>query len=419
MVGSRSQRKKRLIAFGLAVLAPCLFFVGCNLEPEPYSNDMTYLQRTDPLVVGIPESQPTFMDPPGKLDEMPLLIKEKAGKVLMPSELKPKERSQLDAALTKAFGKPAHPKVKGKYPDSEDDIDADSKLALDEKTLARGSILYRQHCLHCHGLNGDGHGPTASWVVPHPRDYRPGKFKFSSSSQGTGSRKPLREDLIRTLKQGLEGTSMPSFGLLPREDLEALVSYVIHLSLRGQVEFDTIQTLMQENPLEGDTIEEHVNDRIGKFANQWREADTKLIKPLSTPTYNDKQLAESVQRGYKLFIEQGAAGCVSCHKDFGRKNEYRYDEWGTIVRPINLTKGEYRGGRRPLDFYWRIHSGINGTGMPSFGDLLTVTKPDGTKDDSKLWDLINFLQVLPYPKMLDKYGIKLDTIPASESADKK
>jgi hypothetical protein len=51
--------------------------------------------------------------------------------------------------------------------------------------------------------------------------------------------------------------------------------------------------------------------------------------------------------------------------------------------------------------------------------LLTVTKPDGTKDDSKLWDLINFLQVLPYPKMLDKYGIRLDTIPASESADKK
>ena len=39
-------------------------------------------------------------------------------------------------------------------------------LKLDAATLADGSKLYRQHCLHCHGLSGNGRGPTAPWGQP-------------------------------------------------------------------------------------------------------------------------------------------------------------------------------------------------------------------------------------------------------------
>jgi hypothetical protein len=60
--------------------------------------------------------------------------------------------------------------------------DAVKNLKLDPDTLARGSSLYRLQCLHCHGLSGNGRGPTAAWVNPHPRDYRSGVFKFTSSS---------------------------------------------------------------------------------------------------------------------------------------------------------------------------------------------------------------------------------------------
>src|SRR5207245_5054559 len=109
-------------------------------------------------------------------------------------------------------------------------------LKLDEPTLAKGSHYYRLHCLHCHGLTGNGRGPTAPWVNPHPRDYRQGIFKFTSSSQSTGTRKPRREDLLRTLREGVEGTTMPSFNLLGEDSLEALASYVTHLSMRGQLE---------------------------------------------------------------------------------------------------------------------------------------------------------------------------------------
>src|ERR671935_235750 len=74
-----------------------------------------------------------------------------------------------------------------------------------EETLAHGSRVYRVHCLQCHGVTGDGRGPTAAWVNPHPRDYRQGIFKFQSRDQtedkGYGTvRKPAKEDLVRTLR---------------------------------------------------------------------------------------------------------------------------------------------------------------------------------------------------------------------------
>ena len=70
-------------------------------------------------------------------------------------------------------------------------------------------------------------------MIPKPRDYRPGIFKFTSTTYGA---KPLREDLIRTVKRGIRGTSMPAFALLPPGDLDAVVDYVLTLTHRGELE---------------------------------------------------------------------------------------------------------------------------------------------------------------------------------------
>src|SRR5207302_4961877 len=115
-------------------------------------------------------------------------------------------------------------------------------LQLDEETLKEGSRLYRLYCLQCHGLTGDGRGPTAKWVNPHPRDYRKGLFKFQSVDQvgkegsaGDTVRPPSREDLYRTVFEGVEGTAMQSYNMLPPHEIQALVSYVMHLSIRCEV----------------------------------------------------------------------------------------------------------------------------------------------------------------------------------------
>src|SRR5256885_676985 len=82
-------------------------------------------------------------------------------------------------ALGAILGKPAPPRAAGLAPaarkKAEDSLTAEEvvkALRLDEATLAEGSRLYRQECLHCHGLEGNGRGPTGYWVNPPPRDYR-------------------------------------------------------------------------------------------------------------------------------------------------------------------------------------------------------------------------------------------------------
>ncbi len=63
------------------------------------------------------------------------------------------------------------------------------------------------------------------------------------------------------------------------------------------------------------------------------------------------------------------------------------DEWGNPLRAANLNLGMYKGGRRPIDIYWRIAKGINGAKMPAHANVL---KPD------QIWDLVNFVLALPY-----------------------
>lgn len=448
MAGLSPKAALPLLLLGLALLP------GCG--SESYPDDLTYPLRTDPIVLKAPDTPISQIDQPGHLEQWIAETPAKGGKLLDPTaaiekqqlakvseylskshfdltdeearaaglastpskdtakadlesrrdalkkrideiETKRKEAAPvLTKTLEQLFGTPAHPKV---------DLDDPDPL-LDAATLAKGSQLYRRHCLHCHGLSGDGHGPTAPWVNPHPRDYREGKFKFTSSSQTTGVRKARREDLLRTLKQGVEGTSMPSFALLDEQtELQPLVSYVIHLSLRGQVEREQLVALLgPDGDLTAEEVPGDAKDRLDRiWTKGWQPTEKNAIKVGAAPAYAGKSMSpkdpewdefqKSVHRGYVSFTT-GTAQCRSCHNDFGRANDYRYDEWGTVVRPANLTAGIYRGGRRPLDIYYRIHSGINGAGMPAFGG------PGGAVKDEEIWDIVNFLEAMPYPKML-------------------
>jgi mono/diheme cytochrome c family protein len=398
-------------AYRVAALAAALLVVGCN---DTYSEDLTYPIRTDPFSKASPKSPatPDRLEPPGHMDELQKWWLEGKGEFYEPSKISAKDRSDLEAELKKFFGIPAHPKVEG--------VESNPALKLDNATLEKGSKLFRRHCLHCHGVAGDGRGPTGPWVNPHPRDYRLGKFKFTSTADKSGvlNRKPSRDDLLRILRNGVEGTSMPSFALLTNDEQNELVSYVMHLSLRGRAERDSMLWLLTHDDEDITNINEAVKSSLKSELNAWQMADQARIMPTAPkieaamvmqegdPTKREalqRQLNESIDRGYKSFTV-GAGGCVKCHSDFGRGNNYLWDEWGTIVRPANLTAGIYRGGRRPIDIYYRMHSGVTGTGMPSFNNTLG---PDG------LWDIVNFVEALPYPAMLpnkvcrDIYGEKI------------
>jgi mono/diheme cytochrome c family protein len=392
----------------MAVALPAmaaLALSGC--EADEYPPDLKYPGRTEPLVTAQIPTTPTRIDRPG---ELPLILVNLEVKdrsiVLDPSGLEAGQTQQIEGTLYGLFGTPLSPKVDATNVDGIDPKarqalhNARETLNLDEQTLARGSALYRIHCLHCHGLSGNGRGPTAPWVNPHPRDYRQGIFKFTSSDQPDKIRKPRRQDLVRTIHEGVEGTSMPSFGLLAADQIEALASYVTHLSIRGQLEFNLMKDLLSPETRDADLMT-RLNGNLRAIATWWSDAEKHVIRPgprSDLPTAEARRA--SVQRGFRLFRDTSAAGCIGCHKDYGRQALFFYDSWGTIGRPTNLTENIYRGGRRPIDFYWRIHSGVNGAFMPSFSTLL---QPD------QIWDLVSFVEALPYPAMRELYKIDIDT----------
>ncbi|MCI0684134.1 MAG: cytochrome c [Gemmataceae bacterium] len=417
----------------LGILALSLALAGCGDVNPPYSYLVRYVLRTDPLVLTdklgdklSPDGQRYDPDRPGRL---PLLSmkelldpahpfhtsrdkvrsnKDWLAESLLrdPNKASAEDRALLDTYLTEIFGTPANPTV-GLIP--EDQREA---LKLDLVTLERGSMLYRVHCLHCHGVSGDGRGPTARWINPHPRDYRQGLFKFQSVDQTDAPRPPRRADLHRVIKYGIEATAMPSFALLGDSDIDLLVSYVMHLSIRGEVEYETFKNNFEQDPETG-ALTVNAERPLEKFlplmtkivVNKWSDSQDREIQIGAYPYKDGDQTAlmASVARGQTLFlgigVEGKAANCVNCHVDYGRQAKFRFDSWGTLVRPNNLTQGTYRGGRRTIDLYYRIHSGINGSGMAHFGKSL--------KNES-VWDLINFVQALPYPAMRAKLGINID-----------
>ena len=401
----------------LLIILPALAALpGCG--EDFYSESMLYPVRTDPVIVmsklpaavtGLEMPEP---DRPGQLplysindmldDRNPFFSiykKDYADWYFDPSALDDGDRQELRDVEDEVFGSPAHPKVENMTRETR------RLLELDEGTLKEGSRLYRQYCLQCHGLTGDGRGPTAKWVNPHPRDYRPGIFKFQSVNQAETKRAPRRDDLYRTIHEGVEGTAMQSYNMLPPAEINAIVSYVIHLSMRGEVE----ESVLKACVLDGKTLKapkggisamfkgkRGAGGKVAFVIEKWREAqepEKKIVPGAYKIDEHDKEAFDkSIQNGYDIFVGRGAVkgGCTDCHIDFGRKAMFKFDDWATLVRPRDLTKPVYRGGRRPIDIYYRIHSGISGGNMPA---QATNLMPD------QVWDVVNFVRALPYPGM--------------------
>jgi mono/diheme cytochrome c family protein len=301
----------------------------------------------------------------------------------------------------------------------------------EDRPLEGGYALYRKHCLHCHGVSGDGQGPTAEFLWPRPRDFRRGVFKFTST---TGN-KPTRADLRKTLVQGIPNSAMPSFeSLMTPAELEQVLDFTIFLSLRGETERALINeaSVLEEADAATAFTPDIISGINSMIFDQWRAAEGEVLNP---PVPRTPSSPASIAQGKQLFLglTTEKLQCAGCHgyKAYGDGPSFvpkrvfddvvfggdpetmterleKYDEatrklwvegslddWGNPLRPANLNNGTatmYKGGRRPIDLYWRIAKGINGAKMPAH---LTALKPE------QIWDLVNFVLALPYePELL-------------------
>lgn len=278
--------------------------------------------------------------------------------------LRPELQVPVQKALTEHCATPAQPKMLW-------------RPEFDALRLRRGYQAYQKRCTQCHGSSGDGNGPAAANMYPRPRDYRKGIFKFASTPFGS---KPLRADLIRTVKQGVAGTSMPSFHLLPEQEIEVVVDYVLALTHRGELESQLTTEVASADEYDDDIL----NDTLALIQDRWTQADQAEYLPFTPqPVFT----AEHIAAGRAAFLTKG---CAQCHGADGRGQTPenlsgdRQDAWGYPTRAADLTSGMLRGGARPIDVYRRIYGGINGTPMPAFNVTLKE-EPD------TIWNLVAYV----------------------------
>jgi len=342
--------------------------------------------------------------------EFPLNLEGRAPKTVSLAQ-----NEALKEAMTALFGTPDEPRV----PEG-------SGLALDRLKAAAGPVagdadgtqrgLFRQHCVSCHGLAGDGAGPSASMLNPYPRDYRLGLFKFTSTLPGV---KPTTDDLQSTLLRGIPGTAMPSFARLPSEEIAALLEYVKYLSIRGETERFLIQLVVDEDeylPLDMEYVK---NEGLRPVVAAWeapQKAPGLIVTPPPRPPLNTPaERLTSIARGKELYATKDAQ-CVKCHGPQGKGDGEQtdlYDDWNKPkqglspaqtadlaklyklpsqqIRPRNFTKGIFRGGSRPEDLYLRVYIGIKGTPMPGVGPTPSVK---GVFTAEEIWDLVNYVRSL-------------------------
>jgi len=217
-------------------------------------------------------------------------------------------------------------------------------VAAQAGDAAAGKAVYERKCAGCHGDKGDGKGPAAELLSPKPRDFTAGLYKVRT----TANKVPTDQDMFRTITDGMPGTSMPPWAVLPEKDRWNLVAY--------------IKTFAAE---------------------KFKEGPKKLELPKDVASS-----PESIQRGKEMFE---AIECHKCHGTEGRADgpsraELK-DEWSNPIPPANLTKPwTFRGGAGRTEIATRLANGLLGTPMPAFLD--SVEKPED------IWHLTNFIRSL-------------------------
>ena len=210
-----------------------------------------------------------------------------------------------------------------------------------------GANLYYRYCWGCHGARGNGDGENAPYVTPQPRNFVSAIFKCRSTPTGT---LPLDSDLYSSLVRGFNFTNMPSWASLTSQNRADLVAFIKTFSARW------------------------VTDKPGV--------------PINIPE-EPKLTLESIKHGGELFQK---LECWKCHGQEGRGDgpsaSTLTDSNDQPIRPYNFTSdNRSKCGRTNQDLYRIFMTGLDGTPMPSFAD---VVKPD------EAWDLVHYLRTLQY-----------------------
>jgi len=218
----------------------------------------------------------------------------------------------------------------------------------------RGKVVYDKWCASCHGDGGAGDGPAARYMLPRPRDFTAALYQIRTTASG---QLPTDADLMTVMAKGIPGTAMPGWETrLSKPDRVALLAYLKTFSAFFA---DPAQ---RPEPLE-----------FGRAPGGGGSAEV-----LST----GRQFYDSI-------------GCRKCHGDLGRGDgpsaPTLEDDFGVPMFAADLSQNWlFNGGGAVEDIYRRLRTGLDGTPMPSFSDLIEQQ----FLTDEELWRLAQYVRSL-------------------------
>ncbi len=227
-------------------------------------------------------------------------------------------------------------------------------LALPTGALAQaehpGKATYDRWCLECHGEAGAGDGPAAATMLPRPRDFTQARYQIRTTPSGS---LPTDADILRVLERGMPGTAMPPWPRLSSRERDQVVAYIKTFS----------------RFFESEAAPEPMDFGRAPGASE-----------------------ERIEEGRQLYDQ---LECWKCHGRTGRGDgtsaPTQQDDNGNPIRPANLAQNWlFNGGGTVEDIYARLRTGLDGTPMPSFSDLIEA----GVITDDQLWNLAHFVRSL-------------------------
>ena len=243
------------------------------------------------------------------------------------------------------------------------------ELYASRETLNTGKVIYTEYCMPCHGVKGDGKGPSSKGLTVPPRDFTQGIYKFGRVESGT---LPTDEDFHRIIKKGLKGTAMIPWDM-SKNQIHAVVQY------------------------------------IKTFApSVWEGKDKKIGTPV-LPTKDPYGLARrqsALKRGEEVYHVIGE--CQTCHQGYLSEEKFKKmyfkvnrshpdlddsfyqvkqqeSEYGVVTIPPDFTWHEVRSAGTVEDLYVRISAGVGGTSMPGWRDTL---------EDGDIWAVAYYVKSL-------------------------
>src|SRR2546422_1024030 len=222
---------------------------------------------------------------------------------------------------------------------------------------AAGKQVYTKWCAGCHGDNGAGDGQGARHMIPPPRDFTGAIYQIRSTPSG---QLPTDADLLRSIDEGLPGTAMPGWKTrLSDRQRRDVVAYI-----------KTFSTFF------ADTTQRPQPIAFG-----------------SAPGGGSG--AEALRVGRQFY---DSIGCRKCHGDQGRGDgpsaPTLKDDAGYPIFAADLHQNwRFRGGGSAADIYDRLRTGLDGTPMPSFSDLIDQK----FLTDEQLWRLAQYVRSLSPP----------------------